>query len=172
MTKRIVVCADGTWNRPEKNPAKDAPTNVLRLARAVKPIADDGRAQQVFYDWGIGSYCDPVLGGATGKGINKNIMDDYRYIFRAHSLDSARRIGPEAGVVRRFARRCRRRIFVRRERRFAGGHSSGLDDETSGGGGADPRAASFGRPDSVGYRAAASSPAPHLQVPAAASPSD
>lgn len=85
MTKRIVVCADGTWNRPEKNPAKDAPTNVLRLARAVKPIADDGRAQQVFYDWGIGSYYDPVIGGAAGKGINKNIMDDYRYIVQNYS---------------------------------------------------------------------------------------
>ncbi|HCD05545.1 MAG TPA: hypothetical protein DEQ60_09505, partial [Methylophaga sp.] len=33
MTKRIVVCADGTWNRPEKDLAKDFPTNVLRMAR-------------------------------------------------------------------------------------------------------------------------------------------
>lgn len=85
MTKRIVVCADGTWGRPEKNPAKDAPTNVLRMARAVQPVAEDDRAQQVFYDWGIGSYYDPLLGGATGKGINKNIMDDYRYIVQNYS---------------------------------------------------------------------------------------
>ena len=31
--KRIVICADGTWNRPEKDLEKDIPTNVLRLAR-------------------------------------------------------------------------------------------------------------------------------------------
>jgi uncharacterized protein (DUF2235 family) len=80
MKRRIVICADGTWNRPEKDLKKDTPTNVLRLARAIKPRDGDEFAQQVFYDWGIGSYYDKVIGGATGKGINKNIMDDYRYI--------------------------------------------------------------------------------------------
>src|SRR5210317_2630955 len=85
MKKRIVICADGTWNRPEKDLKKDFPTNVLRLARAIKPIANDGSPQQVFYDWGVGSYSDPVIGGATGKGLNKNIMDDYRYIVQNYS---------------------------------------------------------------------------------------
>lgn len=85
MKKRIVICADGTWNRPEKKLGEDHPTNVLRMARAIRPIAADGHSQQVFYDWGIGSYYDPVVGGATGKGINKNIMDDYRYIVQNYS---------------------------------------------------------------------------------------
>lgn len=80
MKKRIVICADGTWNRPEKNLTQDFPTNVLKLARAISPIGADGVPQQVFYDWGVGSYYDPVVGGATGKGMHKNIMDDYRYI--------------------------------------------------------------------------------------------
>jgi uncharacterized protein (DUF2235 family) len=31
--KRIVICADGTWNRPEEDLEKDFPTNVLKLAR-------------------------------------------------------------------------------------------------------------------------------------------
>jgi len=83
--KRIIICADGTWNRPEKNLKKDFPTNVLRLARAIKPIADDGVHQQVFYDWGVGSYYDSVVGGATGRGVHKNIMDDYRYIVQNYS---------------------------------------------------------------------------------------
>ena len=39
--KKIVICADGTWNRPEKNRAQDFPTNVLRLARAIRPHSDD-----------------------------------------------------------------------------------------------------------------------------------
>ena len=51
----IVVCADGTWNRPEEDIEKDQPTNVQKLARAVKPNPP-GRRQQVFYDWGLGSY--------------------------------------------------------------------------------------------------------------------
>lgn len=85
MGKRIVVCADGTWNRPEKNPKKDFPTNVLKLARAIKPVGSDQTPQQVFYDWGIGSYHDSLIGGATGRGINKNIMDDYRYIVQNYS---------------------------------------------------------------------------------------
>jgi uncharacterized protein (DUF2235 family) len=87
MKKRIVVCADGTWMGPEKDLQKDQPSNVLRLARAIKPLGDDGVPQQVFYDWGVGSYYDPVLGGAMGKGLQKNIMDDYRYIVQNYSPD-------------------------------------------------------------------------------------
>ncbi|MDT8419321.1 MAG: DUF2235 domain-containing protein, partial [Desulfuromonadales bacterium] len=85
MKKRIVICADGTWNRLEKDLDKDFPTNVLKLARAIQPLGDEGVPQQVFYDWGVGSYYDPVIGGATGKGLHKNIMDDYRYIVQNYS---------------------------------------------------------------------------------------
>jgi len=85
MKKRIVICADGTWNRPEKDLKEDFPTNVLRLARAIKPVGAEQVPQQVFYDWGVGSYYDPVIGGATGKGLHKNIMDDYRYIVQNYS---------------------------------------------------------------------------------------
>lgn len=43
MSKRIVICADGTWSRPEEDVTSDTPTNVLRLARAINvrsPIPD------------------------------------------------------------------------------------------------------------------------------------
>ncbi|GHE90217.1 DUF2235 domain-containing protein [Thalassotalea profundi] len=85
MVKRIVICADGTWNRPEKDLEKDFPTNVLKLARAIMPMGDDGIPQQVFYDWGVGSYYNSVVGGATGAGIQKNIKDDYRYIVQNYN---------------------------------------------------------------------------------------
>lgn len=85
MNKRIVICADGTWNRPEKDLKEDFPTNVLKFARAIKPVAKDSLPQQVFYDWGIGSYYNSVVGGTTGKGLHKNIMDDYRYIVQNYS---------------------------------------------------------------------------------------
>jgi uncharacterized protein (DUF2235 family) len=85
MNKRIVICADGTWNRPEKNLKKDFPTNVLKLARAIKPAGDDQMPQQVFYDWGVGSYYSSMAGGTAGKGLHKNIMDNYRYIVQNYA---------------------------------------------------------------------------------------
>ena len=57
MSKRIVICADGTWNRPEKNLKEDVPTNVLRLARPTKLFDAKGMPQQVFYDWDW----DPIM---------------------------------------------------------------------------------------------------------------
>ncbi|MFN2288181.1 MAG: DUF2235 domain-containing protein [Chromatocurvus sp.] len=85
--QHIVICADGTWNRPEKEP-DDVATNVLRLARAVRPFAAAGQPQHVFYDWGIGSYYERVRGGVTGLGIHKNIMDAYRYIVQNYAPGS------------------------------------------------------------------------------------
>lgn len=84
--KNIVICADGTWNRPEKDLERDHPTNVLKVARAVAPVAGDGTEQVVFYDWGLGSYHDEFAAGAFGKGINKNIQDCYRFIVQNYSL--------------------------------------------------------------------------------------
>lgn len=73
--KRIAIFADGTWNSPEQGEA----TNVLRMARAVKPVAD-GVDQIAFYDWGVGTDRKRISGGITGEGIDKNIMDCYRFI--------------------------------------------------------------------------------------------
>jgi uncharacterized protein (DUF2235 family) len=78
--KRIVICADGTWNKPETDLEKDFPTNVLKVARAIAPNTQDNIKQVVFYDWGLGSYHDSATGGGFGKGINKNIADNYRFI--------------------------------------------------------------------------------------------
>lgn len=79
--KRIVICADGTWNRPEQY-GKDGqhPTNVLKFARGIAHSSSDGTNQVVFYDWGIGSYHGSVGGGAFGKGLEKNVMDGYRFL--------------------------------------------------------------------------------------------
>ncbi|PCC98349.1 DUF2235 domain-containing protein [Halopseudomonas pelagia] len=79
--KRIVICADGTWQSPES----DKPTHVLRIAQAVAPADAQGNRQVVFYDWGVGSEGDRLTGGVTGKGIDKNIMDCYRFI--VHNYD-------------------------------------------------------------------------------------
>ena len=76
MAKRIVVCADGTWNDPED----ENPTNVLRVARAIRPVATDGTEQIVFYDWGVGADRKTLFGGAFGEGLEKNVQDGYRFI--------------------------------------------------------------------------------------------
>ena len=78
--KRIVICADGTWNDPEK----EHPTNVLRLARAIRPQDMSGVQQVVFYDWGVGSYYVRLRGGVLGLGLKKNIQDCYRFIVHNH----------------------------------------------------------------------------------------
>lgn len=81
--KRIAIFCDGTWNR------HDAvnPTNVVRMAQAVKHTADDGRKQQVFYVLGVGAgrgsnavarWLDRFAGGAMGWGLIENIEDAYR----------------------------------------------------------------------------------------------
>ncbi len=80
----IIICADGTWNRPEQDITQDFPTNVLKLARAIKPSIKNTQ-QHVFYDWGLGSYHNNIIAGATGRGIHKNILDCYRYIVQNYS---------------------------------------------------------------------------------------
>jgi len=74
--KRIVICADGTWNDPEDK----HPTNVVRMARAIKPQDGNGVQQVVFYDWGVGSYYARIRGGVAGLGLKKNVQDCYRFI--------------------------------------------------------------------------------------------
>jgi uncharacterized protein (DUF2235 family) len=79
--KRIIICSDGTWNRPEELGDENSfPTNVLKFARGIAPVDAEGTEQIVFYDWGIGSYHSSVRGGAFGAGLDKNIMDAYRFI--------------------------------------------------------------------------------------------
>lgn len=76
LMKRIVITSDGTWNCPEKG----LPTHVLRLSRAIAPVAERGVRQVVFYDWGVGSDRKKVSGGISGEGIDKNIQDCYRFL--------------------------------------------------------------------------------------------
>ena len=83
MGKRLVICSDGTWNTPEqKSGDLYCPTNVVKLARSVKPVADDSTPQIVFYAKGVGTgnWLDRLLGGATGSGLLKNIEDAYRFL--------------------------------------------------------------------------------------------
>ncbi len=73
MSKRIVFCADGTWQAPVNN------TNVYRLYNALTVASD----QMTFYDDGVGadaSGLNRVLQGAFGQGLLQKIQDGYTKI--------------------------------------------------------------------------------------------
>jgi hypothetical protein len=79
--KRLVVCCDGTWNKPDNENV----TNVEKIARTVQsdPSATDGVYQLVYYISGVGagSYeFDRLLGGAFGFGLFHNVIACYRFL--------------------------------------------------------------------------------------------
>lgn len=81
--KRLVICCDGTWNRPDQhNGGVTAPTNVVRLHNCVAAQDGAGVGQRRYYHPGIGT--DPVgavrrlIAGATGIGLDRNIKSAYR----------------------------------------------------------------------------------------------
>jgi uncharacterized protein (DUF2235 family) len=83
--KRIVICADGTWNvrdQIDRESGKRRPTNVTKIARAIRPRDARGIDQIVYYHDGIGTGgpLDKATGGAFGRGIEDNIRDLYRFI--------------------------------------------------------------------------------------------
>lgn len=83
--KRLIICADGTWNirdQVDKKTKKRHPTNVTKAARAVRPRASDGTDQVVCYHDGVGTAgpMDRVTGGAFGTGMEENIRNLYRFI--------------------------------------------------------------------------------------------
>jgi uncharacterized protein (DUF2235 family) len=83
--KRLIVCADGTWNirdQLDDKTGKRRPTNVTKVARAIRPRAANGIDQIVFYHDGVGTGgpLDRVTGGAFGRGIEENIRVLYRFL--------------------------------------------------------------------------------------------
>jgi uncharacterized protein (DUF2235 family) len=83
MRRRIVVCADGTWNTAdESSGGVRTPTNVIKLARSISPAAGDGSPQFIYYHEGVGTHpgLERMLGGAFGEGIDRNVCDCYRYL--------------------------------------------------------------------------------------------
>lgn len=87
--KRIVICSDGTWDSPED----ETPTHVMRLARGIAPHDAAGNKQVIFYDWGLGSDQEGPYqkrkAGATGTGIDRNIMDCYRFLVHNYETGDA-----------------------------------------------------------------------------------
>lgn len=83
MSKRLIVCCDGTWNTPDQTDREEvAPTNVVKIARAIAAQAPDGTPQIVFYHEGVGTGggAERLTGGAFGAGLSKLIQDAYSFL--------------------------------------------------------------------------------------------
>lgn len=84
--KRIVICCDGTWNRPDQvHDGKVCASNVTKVARCIASTDSKGTKQVVFYDKGVGTgRFDRLLGGAFGYGTKRKILDVYRFLMATY----------------------------------------------------------------------------------------
>ena len=78
--KRLVICCDGTWNRPDAVHV----TNIEKIARTVHTDASRTHDvhQLVLYlsGVGVGYRVDRFLGGAFGLGLFTNVLAGYRFL--------------------------------------------------------------------------------------------
>jgi len=86
MRKRLIVCADGTWNKVEKaQSGKHLSTNVAKFAAALLPTDRQGIPQLLCYLQGVGTHRGEWLrGGMFGFGISKNISRAYEFLVRSY----------------------------------------------------------------------------------------
>lgn len=77
MSKRIIFCADGTWDTAASH------TNVYKLYKSITVSAD----QMPFYDDGVGASQNPIIklvGGAFGAGLFSKIKEGYTKIAQVY----------------------------------------------------------------------------------------
>jgi len=82
MSRRLVLCCDGTWNRPDHlSGGVAAPTNVSKVALAIADHDAGGVSQLLYYQPGVGTRrLQRIRGGAFGLGLSRNVRDCYRFI--------------------------------------------------------------------------------------------
>src|SRR3954453_13848399 len=80
--KRLVVCCDGTWNRPDQTKQDvAAPTNVAKISLALAEEEDAGNPQVLHYEPGVGTRRgERILGGGFGVGLSRNVQDCFRFL--------------------------------------------------------------------------------------------
>ena len=114
MVTRLVVCFDGTWDRPSRSPdpAKRVETNVVRFYDSVmNGVRPDGSVQKKWYETGVGTdWWDSVSGGVFGFGLDDKIRDGYRFLVEHYPQ-------PDPGDHELFIARAQAAAGVRRELR-------------------------------------------------------
>ncbi len=79
MSKKIILCADGTWNTPHGPSELPNDTNVRKLYAL---LADDP-SQLKYYDSGVGTDGSPFehfFGGTMGEGLFEKVQDGYEFL--------------------------------------------------------------------------------------------
>ncbi|KAK9447622.1 uncharacterized protein V1518DRAFT_407141 [Limtongia smithiae] len=80
VPRRLVLCCDGSW-QDALSQGYSNPSNVTRIARAIKPVTESGISQIVYYRNGVGTgdigFLKRITGGAFGDGIVDQIQDAY-----------------------------------------------------------------------------------------------
>jgi uncharacterized protein (DUF2235 family) len=79
MSKKIILCADGTWNTPHGPSELPNDTNVRKLYL----LLNDDDSQLKYYDSGVGtdgSAFEHFFGGAMGEGLFQKIQDGYAFL--------------------------------------------------------------------------------------------
>lgn len=83
MTKRLIVCFDGTWNTPsQEDNGVPAPTNVYKIYRALADT-DQGLKQEKYYHTGVGTEggkISKILDGAFGSSLGEHIESAYYWL--------------------------------------------------------------------------------------------
>jgi len=74
--RQLIVCCDGTWNTAEDRTI----TNVRRLYNALAEKDENDNPQLAYYQPGVGTVRNRLLGGATGFGLSRNVMDAYLWL--------------------------------------------------------------------------------------------
>ncbi|KAL9027066.1 MAG: hypothetical protein Q9196_004355 [Gyalolechia fulgens] len=98
-SKRLIVACDGTWMNSDNGFERgtylpwdrhghlQVPSNVTRICRALRPVSDDGHAQIIYYQAGVGTeenWFDQIYGGGTGAGLSENVREAYAFLAANH----------------------------------------------------------------------------------------
>jgi len=77
MSKNIILCLDGTWNKPDEDGHEENEETNVRNLWEILDKAQPSR-QVVYYDEGVGSHWySRIIGGISGLGLAKNIREAY-----------------------------------------------------------------------------------------------
>ena len=89
MSKRLVLCFDGTWNKPKLLKPSSNVVNLHRSmlgedmsSRKLRGPAEQPKVQTLkWYDPGVGSrWWNKFRGGITGNGLSRNIREGYKFL--------------------------------------------------------------------------------------------
>jgi uncharacterized protein (DUF2235 family) len=80
MMRRLIICCDGSWHQL----ASKYPTNVVKLAQAVKRRDGKNNPQVVHYSEGIGAGNRSRISGVFGIGLDEDILEAYTFLALNH----------------------------------------------------------------------------------------